>query len=159
MKEIKVYCEITLCNGVYTRAFPDYHNTGEWYDWIMINWGEDSKYPAQALSFYLDKNKQLKAIIHKATDCQSSYKLQDSPLLSHFQIEYNTTGQPNLASVEVASIENVVLAFHHTPSTDLFDSLSPLIMTLHPQNEWSHQWIIWNEELRKKNQSSTKNSS
>lgn len=33
------------------RACPDYRNSGDWYDWAYINWGEDFTSPVQLLMF------------------------------------------------------------------------------------------------------------
>jgi hypothetical protein len=157
----EVFSEVIIRNDSYIRAWPNYRNTGAWYDFVQVQWEYDML-PARVLCFYNKKvddgEAKPYALVH-VVDENSKGKVKntvDSLLTTHYKMEYfkrnrSASTHPSIRSVPVESIDSAVIGCLHKPSKLLFDPHCRAVMIVRPRNEWAYLWISWNEELLEEN--------
>jgi hypothetical protein len=163
----EVYCEAIIRNDSYIRAWPNYRNTGSWYDFVNVQWVSGLMFPARVICFYnkieADGTRKPYALVH-GVDEKTKGKVQssvDSLLTTHFRMAYITRRNsrakpvPLIQSVPVASIDSAVMGYHKQPSKILFDCTCREVMIVRPRSEWAYLWLAWNEELQKANKRET----
>jgi hypothetical protein len=160
LESIEVYNEVTLRDGSYIRAFPNYRGEGPWYDFVNVQWedvnGQSYQLPAQCLAFY-KRDGECMAII-QSVELESVGKVQgysNSVLTTHYNMQRTRSGVPQLYSVGCASIECSVLAIDHDLSSVTLDRSRRSVMIVRPRNEWAYAWYVWNKHLQTKNSNRT----
>jgi hypothetical protein len=166
--QYEVYTEVILRNDSYIRAWPNYRQTGAWYDYVQVQW-ESGMFPARVLCFYnkIDENGDQKpyALVH-VVDENSKGKVPgtvESLLTTHFRMAYYSRRRngrfvythPVIRSIPVESIDSSVMGCLHKPSKLLFDPNGREVMIVRPRNEWAYLWLAWNEVLRDANKIDT----
>jgi hypothetical protein len=157
LDQVEVYNEVTLRDGSYVRAFPNYRGDGPWYDFVNIQWEDDVNgdsylLPAQVLAFY-QRNGECMAIV-QSVELESDGKVPgyaNSVLTTHYNMQCTRSGVPILYSVLCASIESTVLGIDHKTSSCILDRSRRTVMIVRPRNEWAYTWYVWNKHLRTKN--------
>jgi hypothetical protein len=157
MSVFEIYNEVILRDDSYIRAFPMYRNESPFYDFVQVQWEQDSSYPAKVVCFYKRKNDgedsfSLYALVH-VVDEKSMGKVRgftNTFLSTHYNMKYER-GQPTLYSVPVASIDFAVLAFPHESQSALFNPNKRGVCIVRPRNEWAYLWLAWNDVLKEEN--------
>jgi hypothetical protein len=127
------------------RAHPTYQGKGPWYDWALINFGEETNYPARLLLFYRKHDEVvgpdgvvtssgIHALIHcvqydRESRSQRFARMEETHLCKRWKLECTAAaGQPASArrtaqcrnvpvfrSVPVESIQDYVLVVEEDP--------------------------------------------
>jgi hypothetical protein len=158
----EVYSEVIIRNDSYIRAWPNYRNTGAWYDFVNVQW-ESGMFPSRVLCFYNkiedDGERKPYALVH-AVDEKSMGRVPNtvsSLLTTHFRMAYipsngrGSSFKPSIRSVPVESIDSAVMGCLHKPSKVLFDHTCREVMIARPRNQWAYFWLAWNEVLEEAN--------
>ena len=163
-KKFEIYNEVILRDNSRLRAYPNYANSGPWYDYANVSWermvnGNVETYllPARCLCFFHHESEQngepeIMALVH-TVDQSSNGNIAGRPntlLTRNYRMQYNHRGEPVTHVVPVASIDSAIRCFSHVPTKQLFDSDSPGITYLLPRNHWSYMWMAVNDSLRDK---------
>ena len=163
--KFEIYNEIILRDNSRLRAYPNYANSGPWYDFVNVSWehivnGKEENYllPARCLCFFRRESEtgneyEIMALVH-TVDQSSDGHVAGRPntlLTRHYRMQYNNKGQPVTHLVPIASIDSAIRCFPHGPTKLLFDCQSPGITYLLPRNHWSYMWLAINETLRQSN--------
>ena len=135
MKTFEVYCEVVLRDRSRLRAYPNYSNSGPWYDYANISWEkmdngvvESYLLPAKCLCFFRKECEQtgvqeIMALIHTAEQ-YSKGKLEgrmDTLLTRNYRMEFDSRGNPVTHVVPVASIDSSIRCFPHVPGKQLLN--------------------------------------
>ena len=154
-----VYNEVLLRGCIWIRAFPNYRQSGPWFDYVNIKWEDYGLIPARVLCFYkkeIEEEKcELMALVHSCrlslpNNSCSVKGFSDTVLTSHWKLEYSND-MPLIRSVSVEAIEQTLLCVQHCPTQKLFDVNNASFLALRPQNEWCYAWLAWNEVLLETN--------
>ena len=88
-------------DGIIFRAHPNYNSFGEWYDWVMLNFDQDSVdddeggyyekscYPAKIICFLKSTDDTIHAVVNC---CESNDHQEDSILIECWKKEYEMKG-------------------------------------------------------------------
>ena len=159
IKIFDVYNEVLLRGCIWIRAFPNYRQSGPWFDYVNIKWEDYGLIPARVLCFYkkeIEEEKcELMALVHSCrlslpNNSCSVKGFSDTVLTSHWKLEYSND-MPLIRSVSVEAIEQTLLCVQHCPTQKLFDVNNASFLALRPQNEWCYAWLAWNEVLLETN--------
>ena len=168
--DIDIFNEVVI-NGeekLRIRAYPNYKQSGPWYDFVLVKWGDDpgDLLPARILCLYREsinreegKEEVLKALIHDIDPNAFENTLMDSMLIKHYHLGFDVgmpgqRKQPTVQSVEISSIERPIMCFLHRPMNGsglTFDPDGRKFMVLRPRSEWPLVWLAWNSLLKEEN--------
>lgn len=163
----EIWCEAKLPNGQFIRCWPRYHGTNrdQYYDWAMVRFHTDNgegatEYPAKVLALYEDSiTGKMKALVHATayklgTNIEGPYG--DSRLVTHYRLEFDRRGAPQLYSVPLDDILSCILAYEAVPypSPLVPKVTSPArqkehtVLTIRPRKEWARLFLTWSREIR-----------
>jgi hypothetical protein len=145
--------------GHNTIAVREADTTGLWLRLIQAK-VRCSQYPAKVIALYEDSTDgTFKALIHSVnwklnTNPEGPYG--DSRLVTHYRLQFDNRGDPNLMSVPFHSIVRCVVGYeaivHREPLIPRVHG-GPMqkrytVMIVHPRREWAKLYLDWMKELR-----------
>ena len=164
----EIWCEARLASGQFVRCWPQYRSgEGSRYDWVMVAFDTSegqTQYPAKVIALYEDSTDgTFKALIHSVdwklnTNPEGPYG--DSRLVTHYRLQFDNRGDPNLMSVPFHSIVRCVVGYeaivHREPLIPRVHG-GPMqkrytVMIIRPRREWAKLYLDWMKELRTRQQ-------
>jgi hypothetical protein len=149
-------------NGQIFRAHPEYRQEGKWRDWVMVDWGEDGKLPAEIWCFVvLEGIDEDAGLNFGGIDIKNgTYAVIESAFLAGSEKERSMSDIFTLYEKEVASLDKdgvVVGRSLYLADVDAF--VSPLCMIpdvganprcrylqVKPRSAWVEDFIDWLED-------------
>ena len=135
---------------------------------VAFDTNEGAKgYPAKVLALYEDSTKgNFKALIHSVNwklDSNSEGPYGDSRLVTHYRLQFDNRGDPNLMSVPFKSIVHCVVGYEACLYSE---PLIPrvrggemqkrhTVMVIWPRSEWAKLFLDWIKELRRRQETVT----
>lgn len=149
-------------NGQIFRAHPEYRQEGKWRDWVMVDWGEDGKLPAEIWCFVVLEGLDEDAGLHfGGIDIKDgTYAVVESAFLCGTEKERSMSDIFTPYQKEVASIDkNGVITGRKLYLADVDAFVSPLCMVpdvgavprckylqVKPRSQWVADFIAWLED-------------
>ena len=111
---VHVYTEVVIGQGPEKetlRANPRYAGNKPWFDFVMVNYGEDTGvYPARIAAFFLDEGSDEPTALIQQADYQSMTEKKESEqslLFQHFHLDSNRIVMPDRVIRHVARLVEV----------------------------------------------------
>jgi hypothetical protein len=161
----EIWCEARLSSGEFVRCWPQYRGAeGSQYDWIMVSFGTSNgpsiEYPAKLIARYEDSTDgTFKALIHSV-----EWKLNtnqegphgDSHLVTHYRLQFDNQGNPNLMLVPFDTIVRSVVGYEAQAYKEPLilrvrggqNQRKHTVMIIRPREEWAKLYLDWMRELR-----------
>lgn len=160
----EIWCEAKLPNKQYVRCWPQYRSgQGTRFDWVVVKFQTDTgvmEYPAKVLALYEDcTNGTFNALVHSV-----EYKLRnakegpygDSRLMTHYRLQFDNRGYPQLTTVPFQSIVRCVVGYENriygdplVPRTRSGEMQKRhTVMIVRPRDQWAKLYLVWMREHR-----------
>lgn len=106
-------------NAKKIRAFSVYDKYGQFYDWVSVQFDatdDRSCYPAKLLVIYMDRKKELSAIVHGCDWRNDGEKKLSTPLTTRWALECSPNNRvPILRKIALNTIVEVIYVIEHCP--------------------------------------------